>query len=90
MIRRGNRIPCGVGTRGPNRGYRFRTNHSPFPPAPYTRHGGKNALPVLLIQGLGGNALLWKPQMPALPGRFRVYAEEVIGQMGKSANTWLP
>jgi pimeloyl-ACP methyl ester carboxylesterase len=62
------------------------STRSIYPP----RGGGKNALPVLLIQGLGGNALLWKPQMPALPGRFRVYAEEVIGQMGKSANTWLP
>ena len=52
--------------------------------------GEEGSPPAVLVQGLGGNALLWEPQLRALSGCFRVYALDVIGQMGKSAHTWLP
>jgi pimeloyl-ACP methyl ester carboxylesterase len=45
--------------------------------------------PLLLVQGMGGNAMLWEHQLGALSRRFRVYALDVIGQMGKSDPVWL-
>jgi pimeloyl-ACP methyl ester carboxylesterase len=52
--------------------------------------GPQDAPPVLLIEGLGGNALLWKPQLPVLSKSLRVYAVDVIGQTGRSAPTRPP
>lgn len=52
--------------------------------------GDKGAPALVLVQGLGGNAMLWEPQLPDLARDHRVYALDVIGQTGKSAATWLP
>jgi len=52
--------------------------------------GEKGAPPLVLVQGLGGNAMLWEPQLIDLSRTHRVFALDVIGQMGKSAATWLP
>lgn len=52
--------------------------------------GDKGAAALVLVQGLGGNAMLWEPQLADLAQVHRVYALDVIGQMGKSAATWLP
>lgn len=51
--------------------------------------GSKEARPLLLVQGMGGNAMLWEPQLERLARRYRVYALDVIGQMGKSDPVWL-
>ncbi len=47
--------------------------------------GAQDAPPLVLVQGLGGNAMLWEPQLAALARAFRVYALDVVGQTGKSA-----
>jgi len=52
--------------------------------------GDQGAAALVLVQGLGGNAMLWEPQLADLARAHRVYALDVIGQMGKSAATWLP
>jgi pimeloyl-ACP methyl ester carboxylesterase len=41
--------------------------------------------PLLLVMGLGGNALGWFPQMTALSHHYRVYAPDTPGQPGRSA-----
>lgn len=51
--------------------------------------GEKWAPPLVLVQGMGSNAMLWEPQLADLSRTHRVYALDVIGQMGKSATTWL-
>jgi pimeloyl-ACP methyl ester carboxylesterase len=52
--------------------------------------GPQDAPPLLLVEGLGGNALLWKPQLSVFLKNFRVYAVDVIGQTGRSAPTRPP
>jgi len=52
--------------------------------------GDNNGPSIILLQGLGGNSMLWEPQLAHLAKEYRVYAIDVIGQMGKSAKTWLP
>jgi pimeloyl-ACP methyl ester carboxylesterase len=47
--------------------------------------GAQEAPPLVLVQGLGGNAMLWEPQLAALSRAFRTYALDVVGQTGKSA-----
>jgi 2-hydroxy-6-oxonona-2,4-dienedioate hydrolase len=49
--------------------------------------GARDAPPLVLVQGLGGNAMLWEPQLAALARNFRTYALDVVGQTGKSAPT---
>lgn len=51
--------------------------------------GKKSAPPLVLVQGMGGNAMLWKPQLTDWFRTHRVYALDVIGKTGKSAATWL-
>lgn len=51
--------------------------------------GEKWVPPLVLVQGMGGNAMLWESQLADLSRTHRVYALDVIGQMGKSAATWL-
>lgn len=60
-----------------------------FGPTHLIAAGEKEAAPLVLVQGLGGNAMLWQPQLADLSRTHRVYALDVIGQMGKSAATWL-
>jgi pimeloyl-ACP methyl ester carboxylesterase len=49
--------------------------------------GPPDAPAVALIQGLGGNAMLWEPQIADLAVSYRVYAIDVVGQTGRSAPT---
>jgi pimeloyl-ACP methyl ester carboxylesterase len=49
--------------------------------------GGANAPPLILIPGLGANATSWIFNIAALAGRYRVYALDTIGDVGKSAGT---
>ncbi|MDX1993989.1 MAG: alpha/beta hydrolase [bacterium] len=46
--------------------------------------GNPDGPPVILLHGLSTNAVVWKPQFPALMN-FRVHAVDIIGQPGKSA-----
>jgi pimeloyl-ACP methyl ester carboxylesterase len=46
--------------------------------------GNPDGPPVMLLHGLGTNALFWKPQLSALAG-FCIYAVDVVGQPGRSA-----
>lgn len=47
--------------------------------------GPTHAPPVLALQGSGGNAAMWLPQIAALSAHLRVYAVDVIGEPGRSA-----
>lgn len=47
--------------------------------------GPADAPPVVLLHGMEGTGLSWKPQVPALHSAFRVYALDIIGSCGKSA-----
>ncbi|MBN1438221.1 MAG: alpha/beta fold hydrolase [Anaerolineales bacterium] len=51
--------------------------------------GREQGRPLVLVQGMGGNAMLWEPLLESLVRRHRVYALDVIGQMGKSDPVWL-
>ncbi len=47
--------------------------------------GPQDAPSVILLHGMEGTALGWKPQITALHSAFRVYAPDIIGSCGKSA-----
>lgn len=47
--------------------------------------GPEDAPPLFLIHGLAVNALVWRPNVAALSQRFRTYAVDNIGDLGKSA-----
>ena len=47
--------------------------------------GPADAPPVVLLHGMEGTGLSWKPQVPALHTAFRVYALDIIGSCGQSA-----
>lgn len=46
--------------------------------------GPRDAPPVLLLPSLAASAMLWQPNVAALSAHFRVYAVDIIGQVGKS------
>ncbi len=48
-------------------------------------NGPEDAPPLVLIPGLGGNALLWRTQLLDFADAFRLYAVDVPGQTGRSA-----
>jgi len=52
--------------------------------------GKKNGPPVVLFHGLSANPTMWIMQIEALAGKYRLYAPDAIGQMGKSASVRLP
>jgi pimeloyl-ACP methyl ester carboxylesterase len=52
--------------------------------------GPQDAPPLVLISGLGGNALLWRTQLADFADKFRVCAVDVIGQTGRSAGNRPP
>ena len=52
--------------------------------------GDQAAPPLVMIQGLGGNAMMLHPQFRAFAPRFRLVVPEVPGQPGKSAPTRIP
>ena len=43
--------------------------------------------PVVLLHGLGGSAAVWHRNLPALSGRFRVFAPELWGAAGRGEST---
>jgi pimeloyl-ACP methyl ester carboxylesterase len=47
--------------------------------------GPQDAPPVVLLHGMEGTGLSWKPQIQALHSAFRLYALDIIGSCGKSA-----
>lgn len=47
--------------------------------------GPKDAPPVVLLHGMEGTGLSWKPQINTLASSFRLYALDIIGSCGKSA-----
>jgi pimeloyl-ACP methyl ester carboxylesterase len=46
--------------------------------------GAPEAQPLILVQGLAGNAPLWYQQIPVFAEHFRVYALDIPGQPGRS------
>lgn len=46
--------------------------------------GPLDAPPVLLLPSLAASAMLWQPNVAALSAYFRLYAVDVVGQVGKS------
>lgn len=49
--------------------------------------GARDAPAVLLLPSLAGSATLWRPNVDVLSQRYRVYAVDMIGQVGKSVST---
>lgn len=49
--------------------------------------GAHDAPGVLLLPSLAGSATLWRPNVAALSQCYRVYAVDMIGQVGKSVST---
>ncbi len=47
--------------------------------------GPNDAPAMILLHGMEGTALGWKPQITALHSAFRIYALDIIGSCGKSA-----
>jgi pimeloyl-ACP methyl ester carboxylesterase len=52
--------------------------------------GPESAPPLVLLHGSGSTSAEWAPRIPALTERFRVYAVDVIGEPGMSAETRPP
>ncbi|MES2603885.1 MAG: alpha/beta hydrolase [Pseudomonadota bacterium] len=46
--------------------------------------GPQDAPPLVLLHGGGGTALVWRVNVEALSRHFRVYAIDIIGQLGRS------
>ncbi len=49
--------------------------------------GPLEAPPIILLPSLAASAVFWQPNVAALSEHFRVYAVDVIGQVGKSVPT---
>src|SRR5258708_5742418 len=47
--------------------------------------GPTAAPPVVLLHGMEGSGLSWKPQVTQLATAFRTYALDILGSCGKSA-----
>ena len=52
--------------------------------------GPAEAPPLVLLHGSGSNSAEWAPRFPALVEHFRVYAVDIIGEPGLSAETRPP
>ncbi|WP_086846168.1 alpha/beta fold hydrolase [Amycolatopsis kentuckyensis] len=52
--------------------------------------GPAEAPPLVLLHGSGSNSAEWTARIPALTRRFRVYAVDIIGEPGLSAETRPP
>ena len=52
--------------------------------------GPEGAPPLVLLHGSGSNSAEWAHRIPALVERFRVYAVDIIGEPGLSAETRPP
>jgi len=49
--------------------------------------GAKEAKPLVLLHGGGGNSTMWLDNISTLSKHFRVHAVDIIGEAGKSAGT---
>ncbi len=61
-----------------------------FGPTHVVCAGDKAAPPLVMIQGLGGNAMMLHPQFRAFAPHFRLVVPDVPGQPGKSAPVRIP
>ncbi|RJE48603.1 MULTISPECIES: alpha/beta hydrolase [unclassified Dehalobacter] len=52
--------------------------------------GDPNAPPLILLHGSGMNSVMWLGDMPTYTKHFRVYAVDIPGEPGKSAEEQLP
>lgn len=57
---------------------------TPFGMTHVIASGPADAPPLLLLPSLAASAMLWQPNVAELSTHFRVYAVDVIGQVGKS------
>jgi pimeloyl-ACP methyl ester carboxylesterase len=67
--------------------YETRFVETAFGPTHLVASGTTDAPPLVLLHGLGSNATGWGSNVAALADRFRVYALDTIGDLGKSAGT---
>lgn len=51
--------------------------------------GDKQNPPLVLLHGGGGNSTMWFPNIVALTQHFKIYAVDIVGEMGKSDDTRL-
>jgi pimeloyl-ACP methyl ester carboxylesterase len=49
--------------------------------------GPKDAPPLILLHGMGASSTFWFPNISELSPRFRTFAVDVIGDLGKSGPT---
>lgn len=56
-----------------------------FGPTHLVVAGPKEAPPLFLLHGLDENAMIWKQYIEVLKQRYRVYAPDIIGGLGKSS-----
>lgn len=67
--------------------YETRFVETRFGPTHLIASGPPEAPPLILLHGLGANATGWFSNIGALADRYRVYALDTIGDLGKSAGT---
>ncbi len=67
--------------------YEDRTVETTFGETYVLISGVKEAKPLVLLHGGGGNSTMWFDNVAALSKHFRVYAIDIIGEAGKSAGT---
>lgn len=53
-------------------------------------YGDKDAPPLILLHGGGMNSLMWVPLMESFSRSYRIYAVDIPGEPGKSAENQLP
>ena len=52
--------------------------------------GDKNNLPIILLHGSGMNSVMWIKDMEKYSKNYRVYAVDILGEPGRSAENQLP
>jgi pimeloyl-ACP methyl ester carboxylesterase len=67
--------------------YTARIVETSYGPTHTVVSGSRHGKPVVLWHGLNANAASWAQWIPELAPRYRVYAVDTIGGMGKSAPT---
>lgn len=67
--------------------YETRFVETRFGPTHLIASGPAGAPPLVLLHGASTNAASWSGNVAAMADRFRVYAPDTIGEVGKSAGT---
>ncbi|MFF4159360.1 alpha/beta fold hydrolase [Streptomyces sp. NPDC001678] len=75
------RWPAGTATR---------TVPTPYGPTRVHTYGPPDAPPLVLLHGGGATGTAWFANAPALGTRHRVYAVDILGDVGRSERTGLP